>query len=80
MDQSDKTHQIISVLMKETRHSMDHENFEDAVIKFQRCLQMEDEPKSRAAILGKLGYFFLRIGWFEEAVNTYDRFVKPKDS
>lgn len=26
MDKSDKTHQIISVLMKEARHSMDHEH------------------------------------------------------
>ena len=32
MDKSDKTDQIISVLMKEARHSMDHEHFEDAVI------------------------------------------------
>jgi hypothetical protein len=39
MDKSDKRHQFISVLMKEARHSMDHEHFEDAVLKLQRCLQ-----------------------------------------
>jgi hypothetical protein len=42
MDKSDKIHQIISVLMREARHSMDHEHFEDAVLKLQRCLQLED--------------------------------------
>jgi hypothetical protein len=30
---SGKTEQIISVLMKEVRQSMDHEHFEDAAIK-----------------------------------------------
>jgi hypothetical protein len=40
MDKSDKTHQIISVLMKEAHHSMDHEHFENAVLKLHRCLQL----------------------------------------
>jgi tetratricopeptide (TPR) repeat protein len=76
MDKSDKTHRIISVLMKEARHSMDHEHFEDAALKLQRCLQLEEEPKSRAAILGELGYCFLRLGWFEEAIKVYTQLLK----
>jgi len=76
MDKSDKTHQIISVLMKEARHSMAHEHFEDAVLKLQRCLQLEEEPKSRAAILDELGYCSLRLGWFEEAVKVYTQLLK----
>jgi tetratricopeptide (TPR) repeat protein len=76
MDKSDKTHQIISVLMKEARHCMDHEHFEDAVLKLQKCLQLEEEPKSRAAILGELGYCFLRLGWFEEAIKVYTQLLK----
>jgi tetratricopeptide (TPR) repeat protein len=82
MEKSDKTHQIISVLMKEARHSMDHEHFEDAVLKLQRCLQLEDEPESRAAILHDLGYCFLKLGWFEEAVNAYTEYLKilPSDN
>ena len=82
MDKSDKTHQIISVLMKEARHSMDHEHFEDAVLKLQRCLQLEEEPKSRAAILNELGYCFLRLGWFEDAVKIYKEYVRllPSDN
>jgi tetratricopeptide (TPR) repeat protein len=75
MNKSGKTQQIISVLMKEARHSMDHEHFEDAVLKLQRCLQLEDEPESRAAILNDLGYCFLRLGWFEEAVKVYTEYL-----
>ncbi|MGO8988303.1 MAG: tetratricopeptide repeat protein [bacterium] len=82
MDKSDKTHQIISVLMKEARHSIDHEHFEDAVIKLQRCLQLEDGPGSRTAILDDLGYCFLRLGWFEDAVKIYKEYLKllPSDN
>ena len=50
MDKSDKTHQIISVMMKMARHSMDYEHFEDAVInistnrlKFQK-VSLKDKP------------------------------------
>jgi len=71
-----KTPLIISVLMKKARHSMDHEHFEDAVIKLQRCLQLEDEPDSRAAILDDLGYCFLKLGWFEEAVKIYKEYLE----
>ncbi len=82
MDKSDKTHQIISVLMNEARHSMDHEHFEDAALKLQRCIQMEDESESREAILNELGYCFLRLGWFEEAVKIYEEYLKllPSDN
>jgi len=82
MDKSDKTHQIISALIKEARHSMDHEHFEDVVLKLQHCLQLEEEPKSRAPILDELGYCFLRLGWFEEAVKIYTQLLKanPTDN
>jgi thioredoxin-like negative regulator of GroEL len=82
MDKSGKTDQIISVLMTEARHSMNHEQYEDAVLKLQSCLQLEDEPKSKAAILGELGYCFLRLGWFEEAIKVYTQLLKanPADN
>jgi tetratricopeptide (TPR) repeat protein len=76
MDKSDKTDQITSALMKEARHSMNHKHFEDAVLKLQRCLQLEDEPESRTTILGELGYCFLRLGWFEEAIKVYTQLLK----
>jgi len=82
MNKSNKTHQIISVLMKEARHSMAHEHFEDAVIKLQRCLQLENDPMGRTAILNELGYCFLRLSWFEEAVKIYKEYLKllPSDN
>ena len=58
MDKSDKTHRIISFLINEAYYSMDHDHFQDAVIKLQRYLPLEDEPESRAAILDDLGYCF----------------------
>ena len=76
MNKSSETHQIISALMNEARHSMDCEDFEDAVIKLQRCLQLEDEPESRATILNDIGYGFLKLGWFEEAVKTFGEYLK----
>jgi len=75
MDKSDKTYRILSAVMKEARHSMDHEDFEEAVPKLQRCLQLEDEPEGRAAILDDLGYCSLRLGWFEEAVKIYSEYL-----
>jgi tetratricopeptide (TPR) repeat protein len=82
MDKSYKTHQIISGLMKEAHHCMDHEHFEDAVIKLQRCLLLKNEPKGRITILNELGYCFLRLGWYEEAVKIYKEYLKllPSDN
>ena len=82
MDKSEKTHQIISVLMKEARYSIEHGHHEDAVLKLQKCLQLEDEPGWRAAILDELGYCFLKLGWFEEAVKIYKEYLEllPSDN
>jgi tetratricopeptide (TPR) repeat protein len=66
--------------MKEARHSMAHEHFEDAVIKLQRCFQLKDEPESRAAILDDLGYCFLKLGWFEEAIKVYTHLLEANPS
>jgi tetratricopeptide (TPR) repeat protein len=76
MTKNFENHEVISILTKEARRSMDHEHFEDAVLKLQRCLQLEEEPKSRSAILGELGYCFLRLGWFEEAIKVYTQLLK----
>jgi tetratricopeptide (TPR) repeat protein len=68
--------EFISFLMNQAHHSMDHEHFEDAVIKLQRCLRLENEPESTATILNDLGYCFLRLGWFEEAVKVYTELLR----
>jgi tetratricopeptide (TPR) repeat protein len=76
------THQIISVLMKSARHSINCQHYEDAVIKLQQCLQLKDESRGRAAILDELGYCFLKLGWFEDAVEVYTEYLKilPSDN
>ena len=38
MTKSFETHEVISILKKEARHSMDHKRFEDAVLKLQWCV------------------------------------------
>ena len=47
MTKSFENHEVISILTKEARRSMDHEHFEDAALKLHRCLQLEDEPEWR---------------------------------
>ena len=55
---------------------MDYGHFEDAILKLQGCLQLQDEPGGRATTLNSLGYCFLRLGWFEEAVKVYTQLLK----
>jgi tetratricopeptide (TPR) repeat protein len=82
MNKYDETHKIITGLMKEARHSINYGHYEDAVLKLQRCFQLEDRSKGRATILGDLGYCFLRLGWFDEAVKIYKEYLKliPSDN
>jgi len=82
MIKSFENHEVISILTKEARRSMNHEHFEDAALKLHRCLQLEDEPKGRLPILDDLGYCFLKLGWFQEAVNAYTEYLKilPSDN
>jgi len=77
-----ETHRRIYSLMVEARHSIDLGDYEDAAMKLNQCLQMEADPKRRAAILDDLGYCFLRLGWFEEAANAYTEYLKilPSDN
>jgi tetratricopeptide (TPR) repeat protein len=72
--------EFIVFLMNQARHSMDHEHFEDAVLKLQRCLQLGDESESRAAIFYDLGYCFLKLGWFEEAIKVYTKLLQTNPS
>jgi tetratricopeptide (TPR) repeat protein len=71
-----ETHQSISVLMNEARHSMDHGHFDDVLLKLRRCLQLEDEPESRAIILNDLGYCLLKLGTFEEAIKVHTKLLE----
>lgn len=76
MAKDNNTLQIISVLMEEANKSMKQKDYENAVMKFQQCLRLEKKLKNRAIILDKIGYCFLDLGWFEEAVKTYSEYLK----
>jgi tetratricopeptide (TPR) repeat protein len=71
---------IIKTLIKEVRHCMDEGYYEEAISKLQKCLSMDIELKDRLSVFDELGYCFLRLGWYETAVKTYDQILKVNPS
>jgi tetratricopeptide (TPR) repeat protein len=74
--------EIISILRREARRLTDQGYYEEAAIKLRTCLQMECDTVKKAAILGNIGYCFLRLGWYEEAVKAYTQYLQiyPTDN
>jgi tetratricopeptide (TPR) repeat protein len=68
--------EIISLLRREARRLTDQGYYEEAAIKLRTCLQMECDTVKKAAILGDIGYCFLRLGWYEDAVKTYTQYLE----
>ena len=75
MAKDHETHRRICSLIVEARHSIDSGDYEDTAMKLNQCLQLEADPKGKAAILDDLGYCFLRLGWFEEAAKVYTEYL-----
>lgn len=73
---------FITALFDEARHLIEQRDHECAVKMLQKCLHLGPEPKMRALILNDLGYCFLRLGWYEEAVKVYIDYLKiyPTDN
>lgn len=73
---------IIDELMEEASRLIGQGYYEEAVLTLQKCLRLIDEPERRAAIFDKLGYCFLRLGWYEDAVKIYTRYldIYPHDN
>jgi len=71
-----KDAEIISLLRREARRLTDQEYYEEAAIKLRTCLQMECDTVKKAPILGNIGYCFLRLGWYEEAVKAYTQYLQ----
>lgn len=72
----------ISILIEEARHCMDEGYYEEAISKLQKCLSMDIELEDRLSVFDELGYCFLRLGWYEDAVKTYNQIleVNPSDN
>jgi|GEM_PF-304680 tetratricopeptide (TPR) repeat protein len=77
-----KDAEIISLLRREARRLTDQEYYEEAAIKLRTCLQMECDTVKKAVILGDIGYCFLRLGWYEDAVKAYTQYLQiyPTDN
>ena len=77
-----KHSEMIDILLEDARNLMDQEYFEEAILKLQKGLRLETKPKKRAAILKELGYCYLRLGWYEDAVKVYKQLIEvyPHDA
>ncbi|MFH1243301.1 MAG: hypothetical protein V1689_13190, partial [Pseudomonadota bacterium] len=75
-------HEIVRAVMEDSRYSIAQDYYEDAVMKLQKCLQLEDEPERKATILDQLGYCFLRLGWYQDAMKVYTQYlhIYPTDN
>ncbi len=69
-------------LMKEAYRLIDLGYYEDAIPHLQRCSGLKVGAIKRETILDNLGYCFLRLGWYEDAVKVYTQYLKiyPNDS
>jgi tetratricopeptide (TPR) repeat protein len=78
----DKHSEMNDMPLEDARNLMDHEYFEEAILKLQKGLRLETKPKKRAAILKELGHCYLRLGWYEDAVKVYKQLIEvyPHDA
>lgn len=74
--------EIIYMIMREARRLRDQGYYEEAATEFQRCLRLECDAVKKVAIFGDIGYCFLRLGWYEDAVRIYAACLKicPTDN
>jgi len=71
---------ITKIIMEEARCLINQDNYEEVLTKLQSCLQDESKLNSGWFILNELGYCYLRLGWFKEAVEAFDQYLKDNPS
>lgn len=72
-----------SIFIEEAHHCIEQGYYEEAVSKLQKCLRMGVRfEEDRLSVLNELGYCFLRLGWYEDGVKTYNQIleVNPSDN
>ncbi len=74
--------EITYVITKEGYWLIDQGCYEEAAIEFLKCAPLERDPVKRVASLKELGYCYLRLGWFEDAVKVYKELLEgyPNDA
>jgi len=68
--------EMIFVITKEGHWLIDQGCYEEAAIEFLMCLPLERDSLKRAASLRELGYCYLKLGWFEDAVKVYKELLE----
>jgi pentatricopeptide repeat protein len=68
--------EIIYVITKEGYWLIDQGYYQEAAIEFLRCAPLERDPLKRAGSLKELGYCYLRLGWFEDAIKVYKELLE----
>jgi len=74
--------EIIYMITGEAYCLIDQGCYQEAAIEFLRCAPLERDPLKRAASLKELGYCYLRLGWFEDAMKIYKQLLEvyPDDA
>ena len=74
--------EIIYTITKAGYWLIDQGCHEEAAIEFLRAFRSDCDPLKRAASLKELGYCYLRLGWFEDAVKIYKELLEsyPHDA
>jgi len=74
--------EIIYMITGESYCLIDQGCYQEAAIEFLRCAPLERDPLKRAASLKELGYCYLRLGWFEDAMKIYKQLLEvyPDDA
>jgi len=73
---------IITLMNRGASWLIEQGDYEGAIKKLQKRLKNQTEPEPRLFILKELGYCYLRLNWFKEALETFDQYLKvyPSDT
>ena len=67
---------IITLMNRGASWLIEQGDYEGAIKKLQKRLKNQTEPESRLFILKELGYCYLRLNWFKEALEAFDQYLK----
>jgi len=67
---------IITLMNRGASWLIEQGDYEGAIKKLQQRLKNQTEPESRLFILKELGYCYLRLNWFKEALEAFDQYLK----
>lgn len=72
----EEIHDNIEKLLDEADNLIDQRYYEAAIPKLKYCLRFEDDSLIRGSIVFHLGYCYIMMGWYNEAVKIYTQHLK----